>query len=131
LSRIAKYHLPFWFYIILIFVLSSIPGDKLPDEAFKISDKLIHFFLYFILYFLTYLFFVNQDKSGLLKKYSLIFALIFCIIYGASDEFHQYFVPRRSCDVYDFLFDSLGGIAGMVLVFIFFIKRKNNLLYIK
>lgn len=131
MSRFAKYHLPFWLYIILIFVLSSIPGDKLPDEAFKFNDKVIHLFLYLVLYFFTYLFFVNQRKSGLLKKYSLILALIFCIIFGASDEFHQYFVPMRSCDIYDFLFDSLGGITGMTIVYIFYLKRKNNLVYTK
>jgi VanZ family protein len=36
-------------------------------------------------------------------------------LYGASDELHQYFVPFRSADVWDILFDLLGGIFGVYL----------------
>ena len=32
--------------------------------------------------------------------------------YGATDEWHQLFVPLRSSDVYDWLTDTLAGVIG-------------------
>jgi VanZ family protein len=33
--------------------------------------------------------------------------------YGATDELHQYFVPSRSAEIADFLFDCLGAWTGV------------------
>ena len=33
--------------------------------------------------------------------------------YGASDEFHQYFVPGRDCSGFDLLADIAGSAAGI------------------
>ena len=32
--------------------------------------------------------------------------------YGAIDEFHQYFVPGRDCNVWDWIADTLGAFLG-------------------
>jgi VanZ family protein len=40
----------------------------------------------------------------------VVFAVGTC--YAATDEFHQWFVPGRQCDVFDFLSDAVGVIAG-------------------
>lgn len=37
------------------------------------------------------------------------------ILYGASDELHQWFVPGRSSDWRDWVADSLGVMAGIFL----------------
>ena len=34
------------------------------------------------------------------------------LIYGASDEIHQYFVPGRNASWTDWLADTLGGLIG-------------------
>ena len=40
-------------------------------------------------------------------------AVLFCAVIGASDEFHQSFVPNRSGnDPWDWLADTLGGMVG-------------------
>ena len=36
-------------------------------------------------------------------------AFQFVALYGAADEIHQRFVPNRSCDVLDWLADTLGA----------------------
>jgi VanZ family protein len=36
-------------------------------------------------------------------------------VYGASDEFHQRFVPGRTADVLDWLADSLGACAFVIV----------------
>ncbi len=41
--------------------------------------------------------------------------LLFGGLYAASDEFHQYFVPGRSCALDDFLWDLASLILGMYL----------------
>ncbi len=36
-------------------------------------------------------------------------------LFAASDELHQYFVPGRSCDLYDWMADTVGGAIGLAL----------------
>jgi VanZ family protein len=38
--------------------------------------------------------------------------------YGVIDEVHQYFVPGRDCNVWDWLADTLGAILGAVAAMI-------------
>lgn len=38
------------------------------------------------------------------------------LLYGLSDEFHQYFVPERTADLFDVVADTVGGAAGAFLV---------------
>ncbi len=45
----------------------------------------------------------------------IIRAEIFCALYACSDEFHQYFVPGRSCKFFDVCVDSSGAFFGALL----------------
>ena len=38
--------------------------------------------------------------------------------YGAIDEFHQYFVPGRDCNVWDWIADTLGAFLGALTLMI-------------
>ncbi|HJP40963.1 MAG TPA: VanZ family protein [Dehalococcoidia bacterium] len=46
----------------------------------------------------------------------LLLTLAGCVIYGASDEFHQSFVPGRDADLFDLLLDVVGSTVGIVAV---------------
>ena len=51
------------------------------------------------------------------------------ILYAASDEFHQLFVPGRSGQITDVLIDSGGLLAGILLVVLiksFYIKQSRR-----
>lgn len=98
-------------YCLLIFILSSIPGDNFPEVKFEFSDKIVHLIIYAILYSLFFYSLNNQVKSVKLQKFSPEFALLFTSLYGLSDEAHQYFVPNRSCEFYDWIADVAGGLA--------------------
>ena len=37
-------------------------------------------------------------------------------LYGATDELHQYFVPGRDCNVWDWIADTLGALLGAAAV---------------
>lgn len=46
---------------------------------------------------------------------------IISIIYGITDEIHQYFIPYRWFDYKDIMYDSIGAITGIIVYFVFFI----------
>ncbi|QQO11303.1 VanZ family protein [Breznakiella homolactica] len=52
----------------------------------------------------------NQWKNHPLRTF--IFTALIASAYGAADEIHQYFVPGRSCSVWDWLADTLGAALG-------------------
>jgi len=105
----------------LIFLASSfpLPTERIPP--FPFFDKIIHFFAYIPLGFLVAqaLFFSNS-----FKKNFIILTLVFCLLYGLSDEFHQLFVENRQASILDALADFLGSGVGLT-VFNFFIAKKE------
>lgn len=42
--------------------------------------------------------------------------LLVVVLYAASDEFHQYFVPSREASVRDVFIDSFGAILALLLI---------------
>jgi len=107
-SHFAKYQLPLFLWLLLIFSISAIPS--VPAVKFPVSpDKIAHFFIYFVLCMLSKRAFYNQEKWLWLREHSLLAALLFTVAYGALDEVHQIYVPGRSADLYDALADALGA----------------------
>jgi VanZ family protein len=50
-------------------------------------------------------------------------------VYGVIDEVHQYFVPGRDCNVWDWIADTLGAILGagaILLIQGYLLKRKGS-----
>ncbi len=88
-----------------IFILSSDsnpPSDS--DFGFYIPffDKIAHFFIY--LFFGATLYLAMKESSEHNPEY---LAYAAGALYAFSDEVHQYFVPYRSTDPFDFLTDAL------------------------
>ena len=108
------YHAPWQIGMILIFISSSISSDRLPDIAFKISDKLIHFMVFGILAILMFRSF-ELVKIRTVRENAFTLSVIFAALYGALDEFHQYFVPGRFTSLYDWIADVLGVIILLYL----------------
>lgn len=121
--KFFKYHLLFVLWLIIIFIESSFPASVYPKIEIWSSDKLVHICVYGLLAALSYLSLIHQDKFPYLAKNALIFAIIISAVYGASDEFHQLFVPNRDCEFWDWLAD-LTGAAIMVLLIKFYLRRK-------
>jgi VanZ family protein len=80
------------------------------DTLHHIVRKNAHFTIYLILGALA----LNALRtSGIRGSRSVISALAICIIYAATDELHQLFIPGRSGEVKDVFIDSSGAIAGI------------------
>jgi len=56
---------------------------------------------------------------GLYPKVRALFLIAISITYAFLDELHQYFVPLRYFDIFDFFLDVVGVIGGFVLYLLF------------
>ncbi len=82
-----------------------------------------HFFLYAGLSVVVWFDFRNEN-SMFLKKRAAVAAIIFCALYGLSDEIHQLFVANRAFQLIDLAMDTLGPIAAMTAASLIF--RQNR-----
>ena len=107
--------LRFWFPVIvysgIIFCVSSVPNLKTPVEFFPHFDKVIHLLEYALLGFLLTRA-VTHSWTQLAGWEIVVLVVLFSGAYGFSDEYHQLFVVGRSCDLTDWLADTLGGMLG-------------------
>ncbi len=103
-------------YCGLIFILSHQPTLPLP-MAFLHQDKLVHASAYAVMGWLAWRAFVHTRKPYTTVA---IAALLFCSLYGVSDEFHQSFIAGRDADVWDWVADTTG--ASLMLGFLW--RRK-------
>mgnify|MGYP000170243322 CR=1 FL=1 len=101
-------------YCAFIYWLSDQPSLPAP-MLFMHQDKVMHAGAYFILAFFTVRAFRHISTS---LPILIIASLIFASLYGASDEWHQSFVPGRMSDIQDWLADTLGA-----LIFLSFYYR--------
>lgn len=107
---------------LVIFILSSMQQPPIPDLGFVLQDKLLHLIAYFFLGVTLIMAIIANIKNFTYKKLFLIIFLIGAV-YGASDEFHQYFVPGRDCSIWDWVADCLG-----ILLSFSFIKIIHKIL---
>jgi|SRR3989344_3626004 len=100
---------PVILWAVAIFTISSFPA--LPEVGFKWWDftlkKTAHVIEYAILFFLVLRAFRYQHW---------FVALIICIIYALSDEFHQSFVIGRTAKLSDVGFDTVGMLLSRLII---------------
>jgi len=111
-------------FAVFLFAMSSIPGSIIKgihvpvDEKFipfsmqENPDKYVHAFLYATFGWLWLRIFVFVKKMPLLKAALFTFAIT--AFYGATDEWHQYFVPDRYCDLNDWIADCVGCLISVI-----------------
>lgn len=104
--KFAKYWLPVISYAILIFYISSIPGENIPP-LFLEQDMVFHIieYAFFALLISRALkeYYPNQRR---VKRFLWVFVV--AIIYALSDEFHQSFVSHRTSSAFDVVIDGIG-----------------------
>ena len=105
---------PLGIYWAIILILTSLPGNELPD--IKVSDKIEHFLAFWGLALLLKLTLTIQDKYQKLKKYSSSFTLLIVGVYAALDEIHQLFIPGRDCQFLDWVADFAGALIAVLII---------------
>lgn len=97
-------------YCGLIFWLSS--QSILPKhDIFAFQDKWDHMLAYMVMGVLAIRWLFRLSQSKLIAYTG---AFLFCVLYGASDEWHQSFVSGRDSSLLDWLADSVGAVLAVV-----------------
>jgi len=111
-----RYWGPVCAYAIVIFVLSSQshPEDNLPAFLFDFSDKVVHGIEYAVLGVLSYRA-LRGGSVGSWRQHAIPMAILLASVYGASDEFHQSFVPFRDSSWLDWAADTIGATIGVLV----------------
>lgn len=98
-----------------IFWESSQSRPVKTDIHFAQDDKVAHILLYGGL---TAVVSLGIRRSGKPAKPAWQFwaPIVFATLYGISDEFHQRFVPMRSCDIFDVMADTTGATLAQIVL---------------
>ena len=103
----AKKWIPAIMVMVLIFIISSIPGQVI--NAVGLGDEDLHINGHFILFFILCLLLYKPTRN-------IPHTIVISLIYAISDELHQLYVPLRSASMFDVCTDTLGILlAGVFL----------------
>ena len=114
-------------YYAFIFYLSSRSYDIKIDILF--FDRVIHLVEFAFLGFLISFGYFMSLKSSLMIK--AVLTTCSGILLGGLDEFHQYFIPRRSVEFFDVIADAVGILIGLLLYYYFSRTAKGKIFYEK
>ena len=95
----------------VILLLTSVPGQAVPNVGIPYLDKVVHLAMYGVLGALLAR--AAADAPSPARLSLLLFGAV--AMFAAADEWHQRFIPDRSQDRYDWLADMVG--AGAALTF--------------
>ncbi|MDR0623262.1 MAG: VanZ family protein [Treponema sp.] len=102
--------LPAVFAAALIWILSS--QSILPKPKGILGfDKLQHLLAFAVLSGAAGLW-ISREKWKSRGRFFLLLIAAIGSAYGIVDEVHQFFVPGRDCNVWDWIADTLGAFAG-------------------
>jgi VanZ family protein len=82
-------------------------------------DKAVHFSMYFVLAVLL----TRYVLAGRVVLRTAIVCVAGAALFGAADEWHQRFIPGRSTELADWVADTAGALAGVVVVVAFSMRK--------
>lgn len=92
----------------VIFGISSL-ANPFPQVTTRISDRILHVVEYAGLAVLLVRAFRRESAPW---GAAIVVAFVLTSLYGATDEYHQAFVPGRVSDARDWIADTIGAFAG-------------------
>lgn len=107
-----RFLIPALLSVLLVAVLSLIPFEESCCEDDFSWDKLVHACMYFVL---TIAVLRPAVRTGIKYPYLMIFFVL--VLFGIGMEIIQYYLPYRSFELKDILFNILGCAGGCVLYF--------------
>jgi VanZ family protein len=96
-----------WPVLIAALIITASSRSHVAGPHIVNFDKVVHFSIYGLLATLT----ARLGQGGRAAAAALIAVSIF----GLSDEWHQSYVPGRSCDVWDWVADTTGAALAVTL----------------
>ncbi|MBQ4119242.1 MAG: VanZ family protein [Clostridia bacterium] len=99
--------------------LSSVEKTEVVASFQFVARKSAHIIAFAVLGVLSFLSFVSYRRLRFSVR--MLLSALLCLLYAASDEYHQRFVSGRSCELRDFLLDA-AGIIGAILICLLLVK---------
>ena len=111
----------FFAYLVLILLVSSIPGNAIPKTWFSLGweDKLYHMIEFSVLGILAYLAYYQELRNP------FIYFIAGGFLFGLVDELYQSFIPGRFPNAFDIIADGIGVICGSISTH-FLIKKVHD-----
>lgn len=97
-----------------IFLFSHLPNTSSTEPLFPHIDKLLHLIAYAVLAASLLYALPRAWHEWHLARISLL-VVLFCLLHGIGDEWHQSFVPGRDASAGDVLADVLGACLAMAI----------------
>jgi VanZ family protein len=135
-------------WMLLIFNLSAEPSNQSNHLSTGVTEKVVeliaavtgqtHFNIeifnhvirkcaHFSIYLVLGLLVLNALRNGHKTiRFKVILTMVICILYAASDEFHQIFVSGRGPKITDVFIDSCGAALGTGIYLIVWRKFKKR-----
>lgn len=112
----------YWFslalYMAAIVWFSSMSKPPVPALQWPHMDKVYHVVEYGVLGALAFPAFEwTLRKRGVRTGVIVAITVLFCIVFGVTDELHQRFVRMRQPSVYDLAADLVGSVVGIGLAY--------------
>ena len=104
--------LPVLLYMAAMFFVSGMSSPPMPSD---VPDVSLHSLAYFGLALLLIRALAGGKWSGVTIS-ALVLACVIATAYGATDEWHQSFVPNRHADIRDLAADAIGACAAAIVV---------------
>lgn len=98
-----------------IFYISHQTNPHMPDLGFDFGDKILHAFAYFV-YGISLIMFLRANFRKISRNQIFLTVLIFGILFGLSDEYHQSFIPGRMAGIDDWIADTVGIMISLLLI---------------
>jgi VanZ family protein len=118
-----------WFFVVVwmlvIYLFSAQPYSGAVTGAYLgifniLVRKIAHVLEYLILFLLCQSAF---NASGpVASRHRTVFAVLLCVFYALTDEWHQSFIPGRSASINDVLVDTAGPLLAIA-----FLKLRGRL----
>jgi VanZ family protein len=119
-----KSFLPGLIWLVISAVLLVLPNNDLPHSRYfdiPFFDKYVHFTMFFMLTALFSFPFISLDTEKSVIKTWFTRIALFVIVYGILMEFVQKTMTiDRSFDLMDMVFDTLGSVAGLLTVSLYY-----------
>jgi VanZ family protein len=127
-SNFLRYHLPAFFWGLVIIVVMSIPANYIPKVHILGYDKIGHSGFFLLLGFLVYRSIEHSRLKPKSANRSIHLMLIIVASFGYLSELYQHFIPGRSTDLYDWIADLIGAFVSVFLIIIYnYLRNKKAL----
>ncbi|MBF0190862.1 MAG: VanZ family protein [Magnetococcales bacterium] len=109
-------------YSFLIYLLSSWAGQN-SQPLFENQDKIEHILAYG---FMAYIAWTALRQWTVLRR-CWLWAWVYAVGYGLTDEWHQLFVPGRYADLWDLVADAVGAALAIALLELYRARRESRI----